>query len=69
MNNEWIVAYTSNNMYKVDLVKGLLLENGIKSEIMNKKDSVFLTGEIELYVHPNDFKKAQRIISERKDIE
>ncbi|MCO6467753.1 MAG: DUF2007 domain-containing protein [Bacteroidales bacterium] len=56
-------------MYKVDLVKGLLLENGIKSEIMNKKDSVFLTGEIELYVHPNDFKKAQRIISERKDIE
>ena len=37
MNNEWIVAYTSNNMYKVDLVKGLLLENGIKSEIMNKR--------------------------------
>lgn len=69
MNSDWLQIYSAGNHYKVELVKGLLEENGIKSEILDQKDSAFLTGEIELFVESKDFEAATRIIADRQDIE
>ncbi|MBE0639265.1 MAG: DUF2007 domain-containing protein [Bacteroidales bacterium] len=69
MDKDWVQIYSAGNHYKVDLVKGLLSEFGIRSEVLDQKDSAFLTGEIELFVETKDVEQAKRIIAEREDIE
>ncbi len=69
MNDEWMQVYSANDLYKVDLVKGMLLENGIASEILDRQDSAFLTGEVELFVHTADFDAAKKLIEERREVE
>lgn len=69
MENDWTKIYSAGNLYKVDLVKGLLEESGISTQILNQQDSAFLTGEVELFVQTKDFEEAERIIAERKDLE
>ena len=69
MNDEWIQVYSANELYKVDLVKGMLQENGIGSEILDRQDSAFLTGDVELFVHTSDFEAAKKLIEERREVE
>lgn len=51
-------------MYKAELLKGLLVENEINAVIINKKDSAYLFGEVELYVTINDAVKAKHLITQ-----
>ncbi len=65
MEKGWVKIYQSVEIHKVELIKGLLLENDIQSVSINKKDSSYLSfGEIELYVNPADVLKAMRLIKE-----
>lgn len=66
MDIDWALFYTSNKMYEIEILKGLLLENNIESYIMNKQDSLYLLGEIELYVPFDDILKAKIILSENQ---
>jgi hypothetical protein len=43
-----------------------LLENDIESYIVNKQDSMYFFGDIELYVNINEILRAKIIISEIK---
>ena len=64
MEENWKVVYTADRFYKAELVQGLLKENGIESIVMNKEDSEFLVGTVELYVDEADFEKAEKIVAE-----
>lgn len=65
MNEDWIKVYTSDQVYKIMLVKGVLEENNIKSFEVNKKDSSYgMIGEVELYVQQGDSILARFIIQE-----
>jgi len=64
MDNDWSVIYSSNQLYEIEMAKSILLENNIESFIVNKQDSLYLIGEIELYVRMDDIMKAKLIISE-----
>lgn len=66
MDIDWALFYTSNKMYEIEILKGLLLENNIESYIMNKQDSLYFLGEIELYVPFDDILKAKIILSENQ---
>lgn len=66
MDIDWALFYTSNKMYEIEILKGLLLENNIESYMMNKQDSLYLLGEIELYVPFDDILKAKIILSENQ---
>lgn len=66
MDIDWALFYTSNKMYEIEILKGLLLENNIESYIMNKQDSLYLLGEIELYVPFDDILKAKIILSKNQ---
>lgn len=66
MDKEWSLIYTSNQLYEIEMAKSLLSENEIESYIVNKQDSMYLFGDIELYVNINDILKAKLIISEIK---
>ncbi len=62
MDPNWMKVYSSNQLWQVELMKGLLADNGIESIIVNKKDSSYLFGEIELYVNVEDTFAAKQII-------
>ncbi|MCK5839416.1 MAG: DUF2007 domain-containing protein [Bacteroidales bacterium] len=66
MDTKWTKIYSSTLLYKVDILKGLLAENNIQSVIVNKKDSVYLIGEIELFVNVEDAFRAKQILIKRE---
>lgn len=65
---DWVKVYSSDKKYKVNLLKGVLAENDIESSDINKKDSSFLIGSIEIYVHQDDAEKARELIENHKEL-
>ena len=65
MEDNWKIVYTADRLYKVELVKGLLDQAKIESVIMNKKDSEFPVGDVELFVDDKDYDKAREIVVEQ----
>jgi len=63
MDENWEKVFTAAKMYEIEIIKGLLADNNIESVEMSKKDSSFLFGSIDLYVHGDDVAKASEIIS------
>lgn len=63
MDKNWVKIYSTSANYKAELLKGLLMENGINAIIVNKKDSSYLFGELELYVMSDDAIQAKHIIT------
>jgi len=64
MEDNWLKVYSAGQLYQVELVKGILDQNGIDSVIMNQSDSEFLLGEVELYVDIENFEEAKNFIRE-----
>ena len=64
MNNEWIKIYTSNQFFKAELVKQVLIDHEIEAVIMNKQDSAYKFGYVEVHVHESNSQKALTIITE-----
>ena len=69
MSEDWINIFTSSKLYEIELIRGLLLENDIESFVINKQDSAYLFGEIELLVQFNDVLKAKQIITNNNNSE
>ncbi len=46
----WYKIYTTENYAEANIIKGMLEENSIKAIMLNKQDSNYLFGEIEVYV-------------------
>ena len=65
---EWIKIYSFDSQYQAEVTKDILEQNDVKTVIINAKDSLFLLGEYELYVHNSDEKKAISIINEFKGL-
>ncbi|MGB4204127.1 MAG: DUF2007 domain-containing protein [Bacteroidales bacterium] len=66
MDEKWTMIFSSSDVVKVEILKGLLAAENIESVIINKKDSSYLFGEAELYVPVEDAFKANQIISSSK---
>lgn len=66
MTSDWVVVYSSNQLYETELVKALLDDNEIENIHMNKQDSAYLFGEIEVYVSAENAFKARQLIIQLK---
>ena len=62
-SEKWTMVFSSSRLYQVEILKGLLEENDIPCFIINKQDSSYLFGEIELYVSVEDSVKALNLIN------
>ena len=63
MEKNWLKIYTHVDENRLHIVESVLKDYQIQVVRLNKKDSSYLNfGEIELYVHENDFEKALEII-------
>jgi hypothetical protein len=60
----WSCIYTTTFIHEAELVKGMLEENLITAIVVNKQDSVYLFGDIEIHVpNANAFEATQLIKS------
>ena len=66
MEKDWQAVYSSDKPHIIELIKALLSDNRIKSVEINKKDSSYLFGEIDLYVKSEHVIKAKQLIGENE---
>jgi hypothetical protein len=61
---DWKKVYSSTQLSVASIVAGLLIEQDIQANVLNKIDSsyVFL-GEVEVYVPASDYEKALTIVN------
>jgi len=61
--SHWEVVFSTNLLYKAEIIRGLLEEEGIHSVIVNKQDSSYVAfGEIELLVPREEVLNARQIM-------
>ena len=67
MEKDLVSIYSSDKDYQIQIAQELLEENGIESFVLNQHDSVIPSiGSIELYVHKDNQKQAEKIIKKIK---
>ena len=62
MDRNRVLVYTTNKSYLADLLKQLLTDNDINCFLINKMDSAYLFGDIEIYVNPDNVIRAKALI-------
>ena len=59
MEKDWIKIFSSTNYYQSEIVKQMLTEHHIASVLINKQDIAHHpSGNIEVYIHQEDFSTA-----------
>ncbi len=59
----WTLIFSSDKIQEIELLKAQLQEFNIVSVIVNKQDSFYLIGDIELYVPIEDAFNANQLIN------
>ncbi|HOW31810.1 MAG TPA: DUF2007 domain-containing protein [Bacteroidales bacterium] len=62
MYNDWVVVFTSPQIWEAELIKAALQQNNIECISLNKRDSSYLIGEVEIYVPIPEALTAKQII-------
>ncbi|HKK68060.1 MAG TPA: DUF2007 domain-containing protein [Bacteroidales bacterium] len=69
-HDDWVKVFATGQPHLIALAEQALLKEGIESVQMNKKDSSYLFGEIDLMVEKPNLEKANGIIDRfKKDLE
>ncbi len=64
MEKEWIMIYKTPKPFEAELIKNMLEAEHVTCVLVNKKDSAYLFGYVELYVHVEDGPKAATLIED-----
>ena len=62
MNSNWTKLKVYNQAYEAEIVKNMLIENNIPAVVLNKKDTSYLFGVVELYVENENSEKATELM-------
>ncbi|WP_207421701.1 putative signal transducing protein [Desertivirga brevis] len=62
MRNDWVKIYTSNDFYKSEIVRQILVDHGVEGVLLDKQGFPYKIGEVEIYVHRDHFNEALEII-------
>ncbi len=62
-NDDWISVYSTDMLYKAEIVKQVLSDNNIMAFVLNKRDSFYQFGDIEVYVKPGNVMRAKYIVN------
>lgn len=66
MEAGWIKIYTSADFFKSELVRQVLIDHEMEAIIINKQGFPYQIGEVEVYIHEDNFQKALEIIIENE---
>ncbi len=64
MASEQAHIYSVGTLYLSELIRQMLADHDIPSFIINKQDSIYKFGEIELYVNRDNVIRAKKLIAE-----
>jgi len=64
MENEWVVIAGFTDDVKSQIAVDRLLASGIDAVAIDKRDSIYKIGEIELFVHRDNVLPAKEIIKD-----
>jgi len=62
MNKNWVKIYTSNDFYKAEIVRQVLIDHEIDAVLMNKQDTAYKFGEVQVHIPNSCFQQALEII-------
>jgi hypothetical protein len=62
MSNERVLVYTTNKLFEAEMLRQFLSDNEIDGFIINKQDSSYHFGDIEIYVKQDDVIRTKRLI-------
>ena len=63
MEKGWVKIFASSDFYQSEMVKQALAGNHIDTVLLNKQNSSYRAfGEIEVYIHQEDFSAAIEIL-------
>jgi hypothetical protein len=67
MNNiNWVKIYSTNQIQQPEIIKSIFEEANIPCSTIDKKDSSYIFGEIEIYVPEEDVAEAITILKEHQ---
>lgn len=61
---DWKLIFSTGKLYLAEIVKDVLEDNNLNVVLLNKQDSFYLFGDIELYVKPDDVIRAKFLIKD-----
>jgi hypothetical protein len=62
LDKTWSLVYTTNKLYEAEILREFLDDNEIEVFVLNKQDSSYLIGDIEVYSRPEDVMRAKLLI-------
>jgi hypothetical protein len=62
MENNWVCIYSTSTLFNAEIAKEILHENSIPAIIINKQDSTYLFGYLEIYVERDLAVRAKHIL-------
>ena len=63
MKNEWVIVYSTSDVFQAEVIKQMLLSNSIDAISMNHKSSSYPFGSVNISTRDKDMIKAKEIIS------
>ncbi len=67
MEKNWVKLFITADPLQAEITKQMLDEHGVSAVIMNKQDSSYRFGQVELYVHESEEALARGLIAEMED--
>jgi hypothetical protein len=70
MEKDWVKIYYTNQLFRAEIVKGMLEENGINVVLVNRQDSSYLValpGMVELFVHNSQENDARQLLAQNPE--
>lgn len=65
---DWQPVFSSPQPHLIEIARNILAENNIENVLLDKRDSAFTMGELEIYVKPVDVMRAKFLI-EKNNLE
>lgn len=64
MNNKWQKVYSTHMMYRAEIVKAVLEDHHLSPVLVDKQDTSYHFGTVEIYVAPDEVINAMKIIED-----
>lgn len=64
MEDNLVQIYSSGQPYTAEMVRQMLADHNIQCFLVNKQDTAYKFGEVELYVNRDDVIRAKMLIQE-----
>lgn len=71
MEKDWVKIFSSDRPFEAEIVKGMLLDNGVDAILLNRQSSSYnisLPGQVELYVHESQEETAKSLVHNHNNL-